>query len=249
MAKQKGILKIEGTLDDITFYKNGDTYLVRNKGGVSKNRIENDPAFKRTRENGTEFGMVAGASKLLRDANAVLVRKAYDGKLNVKLMQVLTKVKGCDVTSPRGQREVYVGLGTAEGRALLKGFDFNSRTKLHSVLAAPFVLDTSTGTVTIDNLIPAEMLDAPANSTHVAMQSAMLNLNFETGEQAIEYSPVVNLPLDLALATQTLTPNGVPGGSGQLFFFLLIEFFQEVNGVQYALNNGNFNALCLLEVV
>jgi hypothetical protein len=52
MARQKGILKIEGSLDDITFYKKGDSFLVRNKGGISKQRIANDPAFARTRENG-----------------------------------------------------------------------------------------------------------------------------------------------------------------------------------------------------
>ena len=185
MAKQKGILKIQGTLDGITFYKRGDAYLVRHKAGVSKERIANDPAFKRTRENGTEFGMLAAASKLLRDANAVLVRKAYDGKLNIRLIEVLAKVKVCDMISERGLRHVYVGLGTAEGRALLKGFDFNSRSKLRSVLSAPFALDTTSGAVTIDRLIPAEMLNAPAHSTHVAMQSAVLNLNLKPGSRRL----------------------------------------------------------------
>ena len=60
---------------------------------------------------------------------------------------------------------------------------------------------------------------------------------------------MINFPLNLTAATQVLTPSGFPSGGGNLFFFLLIEFYQEVNGVQYALNNGNFNALCLLEVV
>lgn len=66
MAKQNGFLKVEGTLGDISFYKSKDRFLIRAKGGVSKERIMSDPAFKRTRENGTEFGMVAAANKLLR---------------------------------------------------------------------------------------------------------------------------------------------------------------------------------------
>jgi hypothetical protein len=45
-----------------------------------------------------------------------------------------------------------------------------------------------------------------------------------------------------------LTPSGVPAGSGVGMHVLLIEFFQEVNGVQYMLNNGAYNVLNLLEV-
>lgn len=51
MAKLKGILKIEGTLDELTFYKTQDGHLVKTKGGVSAERIANDPNFQRTREN------------------------------------------------------------------------------------------------------------------------------------------------------------------------------------------------------
>jgi hypothetical protein len=51
MAKSKGLLKIEGTLDGMTFYKSQDGYLVRTKGGVFAKRIANDAAFARTREN------------------------------------------------------------------------------------------------------------------------------------------------------------------------------------------------------
>ncbi len=49
MAKLKSLIKIEGTLDDLTFYKGKEGFLVRSKGGVSKKRINNDPAFARTR--------------------------------------------------------------------------------------------------------------------------------------------------------------------------------------------------------
>ena len=61
MGKLDGIIKIQGTLDNLTFYKSADGHFVRTKGGVSKNRIKNDPAFKRTRENGTEFGHCANS--------------------------------------------------------------------------------------------------------------------------------------------------------------------------------------------
>lgn len=53
MARQKSIIKLDGTIGDITFYKSKDGYLAREKGGVPADRIRNDPAFQRTRENGS----------------------------------------------------------------------------------------------------------------------------------------------------------------------------------------------------
>ena len=41
----------------------------------------------------------------------------------------------------------------------------------------------------------------------------------------------------------------MPVGSGFEFVVLLIEFFQEVNGQQYALNNGAYNVLNIVEVM
>ncbi|MFT7613569.1 MAG: hypothetical protein ACI9J3_002544 [Parvicellaceae bacterium] len=66
MAKQKGFIKLKGSLGGLTFYgKNGEE-LVRTTGGVEKSRIMKDPAFKRTRENMAEFGVSATIGKALR---------------------------------------------------------------------------------------------------------------------------------------------------------------------------------------
>lgn len=249
MAKQRGFLKIEGKLDDISFFKRKDEFLLRQKGGVSKHRIMNDPRFKRTRENGKEFGMMAKAVKLLRDANAVLINKAKDSDMNLRMMQVMSQIKACDLTSVRGQRQVYVGLGSTEGKELLKGFEFNSQSPLRSVLSAPYSLTKTTGKVAITDLVPAEQISAPPHATHVSFKVGFLNLNFQTGETAITYSPVVNLSLaTLTAAPVNLTPSGVPAGTGTAMYFLLIEFYQEMNGVQYVLSNENFNSLTLLDV-
>jgi hypothetical protein len=55
MARQKGIIKLEGTIGDISFYKSKDGHLARTKGGVDGEWIQNDPAFQRTRGNRQEF--------------------------------------------------------------------------------------------------------------------------------------------------------------------------------------------------
>ncbi|EIA08653.1 hypothetical protein HJ01_02375 [Flavobacterium frigoris PS1] len=52
MARQNGIIKLKGTIGDITFYKTKDGHLAREKGGIDAKGIATDPAFQRTRENG-----------------------------------------------------------------------------------------------------------------------------------------------------------------------------------------------------
>jgi hypothetical protein len=249
MPKQIGFLKIKGTYDDVSFYRKGDAYFMRQKGGVSKERIANDPSFKRTRENNDEFGTLAKGSKLFRTAAAVLVRKAYDNTLNNRLMRLMAGVKNADLVSARGQRNLAEGLLTTAGKSYFMGFDLNGNSSLRSVLTAPYSLDIASGKVSITDLIPAEQFLYPPHATHVALQSAFLKLDFSTEVFEILYSPVTNLLLDLTLANVTLSPSGVPAGSGNAFYFLLVEFYQEVNGVQYALNDGNYNSLTVLEVV
>ena len=72
MARQKGIIKLKGTIGDISFYKTGDGHLAREKGGVDGSRIANDPAFQRTRENGSEFGRAGKGGKVIRNAIRLL---------------------------------------------------------------------------------------------------------------------------------------------------------------------------------
>ena len=248
MAKQKGLFKVEGTLDDVTFYKKGDTFFIRNKGGVTKERFLTDPSFARTRENGSEFANVAASGKMIRNANAVLIKKAKDGSLTRRLMHVLAKVKNADTVSVRGKRNVYEGIGTTEGKAYLKNFDFNSYTPLQAVLQAPYALDIATGAVTITDLVPMDMMSYPLYASRVIFKTGFMNLDLETGDYNITYSPDVTLPIDMTMSSPVMTPTGVPTGTGTNFYFLLVEFSQEINGVFYSLNDETYNSLTLLEV-
>ncbi|OMP31175.1 hypothetical protein [Mangrovimonas sp. DI 80] len=249
MAKLRSIIKIEGTLDDLTFYKGKQGYLVKTKRGVIKNRIQSDPAFARTRENGAEFGNAASAGKLLRRAILDLLVDAKDGLVTSRLTQVMAKVKNADTTSLRGARNVALGLQTVQGQTDLKGFDFNANALLGVVLRSDFTLNTTTGEVSITNFIPSQNLDLPEGATHVSFISGVLNIDFETRIKELQLSPVTNMPIDGLATSVTLTPSAVPSGSGNQCFFLKVAFYQEVNAVQYPLNNGAFNALQLIDIV
>ena len=249
MGKLKSFIKLEGTLDGLTFYKSQDGYMVRTKGGISKSRMLKDPAFKRTRENFKQFGLNAKAGSLLRDSVGPMLSKAKDSKLSSRMMKLMNEIKNFDSTSVRGNRSVYLGLETAEGKQMLKGLDFNGRAHLQSVLNANFSVDTATGVLEIPDFTTQEQLSATESATHVSFRTAFVNLNFDTGSFNTSYSPVVMLPIDLSKATVTLTPEAVPAGDGIQLHLLLIEFYQEMNGVHYPLLNGAHNVLNLVEVV
>ena len=248
MARQNGILKITGKLDDLSFYKSKDGFLVRTKGGISKDRINNDPAFVRTRENGSEFGHAANTGKMLRVAVRNMLMNAKDARVTSRLTQLMGKIKNYDTTSARGERKVAIGLTDNDAKALLKGFNFNIRALMGSVIFAPFTLDQATGEIDFASLITANDISHAKGATHVSLQSAFLDLDFASGISAIEYSPKTNLTIDSTSTSATLTPAGVHAGSGNKIYLLMLEFFQEINGIQYSLKNGAYNVLAIVGV-
>ena len=99
-GQTEGIIKLKGTIGDISFYKTQDGYLAREKGGIEVSRIANDPAFVRTRENGAEFGRAGAAGKVLRNALRLLLQNSSDGRVTSRLTQSMVKLKA-DIGSER----------------------------------------------------------------------------------------------------------------------------------------------------
>ncbi len=248
MAKQKGIIKLDGTIGGITFYKSQDGYLAREKGGVSGDRIANDPNFQRTRENGEEFGRAGKAGKLLRNSIRALLQIASDSRMVSRLTQKMVEVIQEDITNPRGQRNVIDG--EAE---LLEGFEFNISGKLGTTLYAPYsgTINRVAGTLVanVPSFVPINMVAAPGGTTHFKVVSAGAEVDFENESFVMDTQASAILPWD-ATATAVLNlSNAVTANSTHpLFLALGIEFYQEVNGQMYPLKNGAFNPLSLVKV-
>ena len=249
MARHSSIIKLKGTIGGVTFYKSKDGYLAREKGGVDASRIKNDPAFQRTRENGSEFGRAGNAGKVLRNSIRVLLLKASDYRMVSRLTRDMVKVIQMDATNPRGQRNVIDG--EAE---LLQGFEFNVNGKLGTTLFAPFAvtLDRVTGDAKaeIEGFTPEVSIAAPGGTTHFKILSGAMGIDFENQVFEAKLSESVIHPWDgTAVAPLTLENNLTANSTHPLFFVLGIEFYQEVNGEKYPLKNGAFNALQIVKVV
>ena len=248
MAKQSGIIKLKGTIGDIAFYKTRDGHLARAKGGVSADRIQNDPAFQRTRENGEEFGRAGAAGKLIRMAFKTYLQNASDSRMVSRLTKMMIAVIKADATNTRGQRNVLDG-----ELEMLEGFEFNIDGKISSTIFISFnaTIDRVTGAlqVNIPSFSPANAIAAPEGATHLKIISAGASIDFEgnviesvTSESAeIAIAPVLSPAVDLL---NQLTANS----THPLFLVLGIEFYQSVNGISYPLKNGRYNALSIVRV-
>jgi hypothetical protein len=248
MARQKGIIKIEGTVGDLTFYKSKDGHLVKEKGGIPADRIANDPNFQRTRENGAEFGRAGKAGKILRNAIRGLLQNAKDRLVVSRLTTEMVKVIQADLTSQRGLRNVIDGEA-----AMLNGFEFNINAKLGTTLYAPYTpaINRIAGTIILNvpPMIPLNMIAAPSGATHYRIVSAGAEIDFENEVTRSDLQESAILPWDNVLSADLLLTNNVtPNSTNVLFALLGIQFYQEVNGTMYPLKNGAFNALAIVGV-
>lgn len=248
MAKQKGLIKLKGTIGDITFYKSKDGFIAKEKGGIEASRIATDPAFQRTRENGAEFGRAGKAGKLLRTAFKPLMIHAKDKRMVGRLTQQMVVVLQADSLNKRGLRTVTDG-----APELLTGFEFNINGKLSTSLFAPIVptIDRAAGilSITIDPFDPSKMINTPAGTTHFKIIAAGAAINFENDTYEVKSSESGLLPWtgDLT-APINLVQTVTPGSTHPLFMVVGLEFFQEVNGEMYSLKSEAFNPLSLVAV-
>ena len=243
MARQKSIIKLQGTIDDISFVKTQDGYLARKATSVNSARIASDPAFQRTRENNSEFGRAGSASKLLRTAFRLQIQQAKDRRVVSRLVKEMMKVVKADSTSTRGLRNVVDG--EAE---MLQQFEFNANAQLSTTLFAQYTpnINRTSGAVsiTVPPFTPLTGIVAPDGATHFKLMAAASEIDFEAKNFVTDSADTGNLPINsVPTAIITLATTLPAASTHPLFLVFGIQFSQLVNGIEYPLKNGAFNAL------
>ncbi|MDB5191485.1 MAG: hypothetical protein JWQ96_1048 [Segetibacter sp.] len=248
MARQSGIIPIAGTIGNFTFYKTTDGFLVKEKTVIDPDKLANSPNYQRTRENNQEFGRAGKATKLLRTAFNNSIKKASDNRMTSRLTSDMLKVIKLDSTNARGQRNVIDG-----ELELLQGFECNKKVSLGKSFFAPYTteIDRAAGALAINipPFIPANMVVVPAGTSHFRLFSQAAAINFETEVFETSQSESIYLPYNSSLtALISLSHTLTPANSNPLLLSLGIEYMQEVNGTQYPLKNGTFNAMALVKI-
>ncbi len=245
MARQSGIIKLKGTIGDITFYKTSDGDLARLKGGIDANRMANDPAFQRTRENGSEFGRAGKGGKLIRNTMRVLLEQAKDKRLTSRLTKDLLAVVKTDAINDRGLRTIQDG-----DMSMLLGFEFNINGKLsatlHAVNTVAFDRVSGDASLSLAPFSPKKRIAAPRGTTHFKLVTGAAEIDFAAETFTFSDDETAVLPYNKAATalidlTATVTANSVL----PVFQVVGVEFYQEVNGQMYSLKNGTYNALAI----
>ena len=258
MAKQKGFIKLQGSLGGLTFYESGGNSIVKTTGGVDKSRINNDPNYKRTRENMSEFGASATVGKALRLGFSSIIKSFKDSTITGRLTGTMKRLNtlGAGI---RGQRQFEI----LTNKIVLEGFEFNSKIPLSTVFYPEFSAPTldanrSIATWVIPNFNTSNFLRAPEGATHFKMilvSTILSNYEYVPGLKkyeptdseenevnGISYSDAIpiggevgadtTLTVDLGFTSALPNTVGVVLATG-------ILFYQQINTEFYELSSAN----------
>lgn len=258
MSKQVGLIRLKGKLGGVSFYKSGGADLARVAGGPTKERIQSDPAFVRTRENNKEFGGSATAAKALRQALAFVLQPMADSRLTSRLTRLFKEINARSLTATRGQRPITI----STSRALLVNLELNQGISFSSVFNAPFTFSSTAardeGSITVPGFVPGNFIHAPRGATHFRLITAIgvvsdyvynqasgayeatdpglntLSATAATAITALDSAAPVNFTL-----TATLNNSPVMTGTVSVVQCLGIEFYQRIGTTDYLLAQGN----------
>jgi len=244
MAKPSGIIKFVGTLDEVSSYNSVYGPILRKKGGPSAEQIKESPQFERTRENNEEFKQCALAGKLWRQGLLIYTSASPDFTLVPRVTKLMHQLKELDHVSARGVRLPGKGLGSAEGRALMRNFELNSKAPLSTVLKTTYSYES--GSFIVHDLVPKRDLRVAAGTSHVRLRLVVSLIDFKKGQHEVTEQQTTFL-YDRSSQDVFLKPKALMG-SGFNIAVLQISFLQEVNGELYPLENKSRNCLSVVGV-
>jgi hypothetical protein len=248
MASQGGILGLRGTVAGLVFAKDG---TVRQKPGSNKAKFKSAASMARVRENTAEFSTAGSAGKLLREALRSAIQGSKDRLMVSRLTKLMRAVIQRDATNGRGLRKVL----KANAVTQFPGFEFNAGSPLGSTVFVPYSVSRAGGAITVDipTLTPTLDLIAPQGATHYELVFAAAAIDFVAGTyDAAEPGPTTGIGVlngsTVTDAGVTLTLAAAPSATAVSVAVLGVNYFQQVNGVQYALNNNGTNPLAIIFV-
>lgn len=237
MAKQKGILPLEGTLGGINFYYRKGVPTARSAGGgFNKKAIKTSPNMARVRQQNSEFAICSRTNKIFKQAIASLLAGYVDGALHSRLMQLFLSIRDCDPDSEHGKRQVWKGMETEAGKSLLQDFRFNP--KRPNLLPCAYVFNWDALELRVRGF-DVRQVAFPKEADYLELSICLLWFDFEK----LNYSDLsiarMTIDRDFNQDTFSLACAALPKGSGMLLGLARVAFYHELHGKAYALSGGS----------
>ena len=203
MPKQKGVLKLKGTLQGHCYYQLNGTYVVRKAVGPSRERINNDPAFVNVKSNNQEFAAASKLSKAIRQGlgnNANQFKDSYmAGRLTGCCRKIIQKGSG-----QLGQREANLH----NNPTALLGFQLNKAVPFNQIYTAKPKITSNSARNHININIPKSSIynlkQIPNTATHVQLTAALsIVSNLQWEPNLNEYKPTQTALHTFGVTNQT----------------------------------------------
>lgn len=236
MARQKGIIPLEGTLGGINFYNRlGKSVARAAGGGFNSKSSKKNPIIA---DWNSEMGAASTANARFRQVFRSFVTGYKDGTWPARIQSLFMKIKDLDTVSVRGQRTVAKGMAHPYAKRLLK--DFNFTLKRAVLLNGQLDFDWATYTLTVSQF---DIRDAgiPKGADLMGLQLMSVRFDFDTFDFVKEESAFLELYPDFGDTEIILQTDALPDGTGVRLVFLRVAYYQKVNGVNYLLpGDGRF---------
>ncbi len=165
MAKLKGIIKVVGTMGDVTFAQTAFGIIAKSKSSLNKEKFYAYESMEGSRKASREFGHASMMGTDVRRAFLPVAALAKDYTTHFRINSLMGKVLRTDMEHEKGSR--VIGKGDL---SLLKGFEWNKRYHLDSVLRANYIVNLNKATGTMRIVVPGfevqGMLKKPKGATH-----------------------------------------------------------------------------------
>lgn len=236
MAKQKGIIRLHGTLGGINFYDRLGEPLARESGGGFNS--QSAKKYPRIQEQITEMTAASITNKIFKRSFRSLMLDYKDGTLHYRLQSFFMRVKDLDLVSARGQRTVGKGMAHPYAQRLLLDFNFTPKRSL--LINGQLEFDWASHELTVSRF---DIADAGMPKTADAIGLVLLTVRFDF--EALQYVTQKSTPLmlgrDFNSHTFSLQTAALSLGNGLRFAMLRVAYYQEVNGDYYILpGDGQF---------
>lgn len=258
MAKNSSFIKLEGTLDGLTFFKKNGQNFVKTKSEVNRNRIAYAPEFQRTRENNQEFGGSAKCGKALRESFAGIARLVSDSYVTSRVTAKMRSIVP-NGTGLRGERSINL----VDNLEPFIGFNFNLSkpfdTQFNAPSVGPDITDPKDNVKwNLADFNTDTYVRAPEGATHfkLALAAGYVS-NYEWDATLKSYEPVEEQPnaVGVVAYSDAIALGGMVGSDTSfnidltgfapvpvttaLFAGTGIVFYQKVNDELYVLAQGH----------
>lgn len=165
------------------------------------------------------------AIMLLEKSGGKFLKGSKDRSSRRRLGYLLKEVMSFDtVALCSAFRSVYRGLLKAEGRDLLKGYEFNSRSKAFNSEGQVNYLDLQSGLLILRDFSPQQLISNMVNVSVITVCFLLSRVDFLTGSFITIGSDIVSLTAEDAVQDLHLDVGSIPDGDGLLMAYLWLGF-------------------------